>query len=164
MAQDYPFRLRVLKSVTSALQQITPENGYKFDLSKSVFRGRAAFGDDDPLPMVSILEVPIPPEQTKPPLDAKDASGDWDLIIQGFLPDDFENPTDPGHMLMADVKKRLALERVKLNDGEAFGIEAITRLTIGPGTVRPPDDISAKAYFWLSFTIGVVEDQKDPYA
>lgn len=164
MSEEYPFRLRVLRAMTTALQEITPENGYSHDVSKAVFRGRAAFGETDPLPMISILEVPVPLEQLRVPADAKEAAGPWDLIIQGFLPDDRENPTDPAHILMADVKKRLVQEKMKINEGEAFGMKEVTSIVIGQGIVRPPDDVSAKAYFWLGVAVGVVEDLLNPYA
>jgi hypothetical protein len=163
MSEEFPYRLRVLRLLTEALQEITPANGYVSDVSKSVFRGRSAYGDTDPLPMLSILEVPIPLEQFRSPVDSSQAGGPWDLIIQGFVDDDRYNPTDPAHILLADVKQRLAKERTRLNDDGAFGLRTITRINIGQGIVRPPDEISAKAYFWLGVAVVVVEDLLKPY-
>jgi hypothetical protein len=163
MADD-PFRLRVMKALTAALEEVLIANGYKYDLKGAVFRGRITFGDKDPLPMVSILEVPLPLDQVPSPSDGSVAAGGWDLVIQGFVQDDKKHPTDPAHILLADVKKRLALEKRRLVDGSAFGYKQISGMTIGPGTVRPPDENSAKAYFWLSLTLDLAEDLLDPYA
>lgn len=163
-----PLRLRILKAMTEALKEITPANGFATDVEGNVFRGRVIFGENDPIPLLSILEVPIPLDQTPAPTDSEFSSGGWEIMIQGFVPDDPENPTDPAHVFMADVKKRLAQERRKAlamrgEDG-IFGLgNFVTGLRIGAGVVRPPDEISAVAYFWLTITLDVVEDLSDPY-
>lgn len=166
-----PLRLRVLKALTAALEEINPENYYEFDLRDSVFRGRLIFGDDDPLPMISILEPPIAPDQLPQPQTGTESNGEWELLIQGFAKDDKKNPTDPAHRLMAEVKMQLALvkqepETSRFKTGEAsniLGFKEVTRLDIGAGVVRPPDEISAKAYFWLNITLAIAEDLLSPY-
>lgn len=176
-APKKPLRLRVLDAITQSLQGITIDNGYAHDLSKAVFRGRNWYGEDDPLPMVSILEDPLPNNQSQsgqgPRGDGTASHGAWTLLIQGFVTDDKINPTDPAHYLMADVKKRLVLERKRRNSSShgsggynAFGMGGVVEnIIIGAGVVRPPDyDVSAKAYFWLTLTISVTEDLEDPYA
>lgn len=163
-----PLRLRVLKAMTEALKEISVANGYHTELNEQVYRGRVVFGENDPIPLVSILEVPIPLDQIPAPVDSEFSSGGWELMIQGFVDDDPENPTDPAHYFMADVKKRLAQERRKalaMNkiDG-IFGLgNFVIGMRIGSGVVRPPDEISAKAYFWLTITLDMVEDLADPY-
>ena len=178
MAYDKPFRLRVLEAITESLKQITPANGYKHDLSENVFRGRLWYGEDDPLPLVSIVDDPLPVTQMMSGAgaqgDGTESTGAWTLLIQGFIEDDKINPTDPAQYLMADVKKRLAFERQRKTGStthgggryNAFGMGGdVESLTIGAGVVRPPDyDVSAKAYFWLTLTITVNEDLLDPYA
>jgi hypothetical protein len=173
-----PIRLEIHKRLSEALREITPGNGYVSDFSgaegtdaNKVFRGRAIYGTSDPLPMLSILEVPIPIDQRPPPGDSTYSSGGWELMIQGFAVDDRDNPTDPAHVMLADVKKRLVKERKRLNWGPAQGASAgvlglgktITDVKIGPGVVRPPDEVSAKAYFWLTFELELAEDLEDPY-
>jgi hypothetical protein len=153
---------------TEALKEITVANGYAHDLATSAFRGRVIFGENDPVPMVSILEVPIPPDQVEPPTDSPLSSGFWELMVQGFIDDDPENPTDPAHRLMADVKKRLAIEKKKALEMEPedgiFGLgNHVTKLNFNAGVVRPPDEISAISYFWLNVNLYVVEDLSDPY-
>lgn len=179
MPLSNPIRLEIHKRLSEALREITPANGYVMDFSgaegtenNKVFRGRAIYGDSDPLPLISILEVPIPVDQRPVPGESTYGNGSWELMIQGFAVDDRANPTDPAHIMLADVKKRLAIERKKLlirglASNPASGVlglgRNITNMQIGPGVVRPPDESSAKAYFWLTFELELVEDLEDPY-
>lgn len=173
MAWTDPLRLEIQKRLTAILEEITPGNGYILDFSaaptKRVFRGRAVFGDNDPIPMLSILEAPIPIDQLPAPRDSGMSSGGWELVIQGFFKDDKDNPTDEAHIGLADVKKRLGVEMKKARnlDHPDDGILAlgndVVKMQIGPGVVRPPDEISAKAYFWLNLQLELAEDLTDPY-
>ena len=163
-----PLRLRILKAMTAALKEISPANGFATNVQGNVFRGRVIFGENDPIPLLSILEVPIPLDQTPAPTDSEFSSGGWEIMVQGFVTDDPENPTDPAHLFMADVKKRLAQERRKAlamkSEEGIFGLgNFVTGMRIGAGVVRPPDEISAVAYFWLTVTLDIVEDLSDPY-
>lgn len=159
-----PFRLRVLKALTRALEEITEDNGYRFDLAGKVFRGRDIFGDSDPLPMVSILEAIEEQKQLPAPQTGTTSTGPWELLVQGFVDDDFAHPTDPAHALMADVKRRLIAERTKGRGYDVLGMGGkVTDLKISHGVVRPPDEVSGKAYFWLRLTLEVVENLLDPY-
>lgn len=165
-----PIRLRILDELTRALEEITVSNGYQHDLANRVFRGRTVFGEGDPLPMISILEPPLPIDQMPNPATSETSSLMWELMIQGFTDDDRKNPTDPAYFLIADVKRRLAQERRRTNErpiGGAGGIldmgGAVTRLDIGPGVVRPPDEVSSRAYFWMIITLNIVEDMSDPF-
>lgn len=159
-----PFRLRILKALTAVIESITPANGYVHDLADSVFRGRDMFGEDDPLPMVSILEAIEQAEDTPPPESSPKFTGPWELQIQGFVIDDPQNPTDPAHLLMAEVKQRIVQERTRDRQYNILGMEGrVTGLRISPGVVRPADEVSSKAYFWLRITIELVEDLSDPY-
>lgn len=166
MTETDPFRLRVLKGLTAGLEEITPGNGYRHNLAGKVFRGRDMFGDDDPEEFVSILEKPVEPEDE---VDQHDDDPEgirrFELIVQGFTKDDPINPTDPGHYLMADVKKRLAAENAKGDDHDKFGIKRIWQMRWTGGVVRPPDGVvSDKAFFWLSLTLKLLEDDEDPFS
>ena len=100
-----PFRLRVLKALTATLETISTANGYQHDLNGKVFRGRAVFGNSDPLPMISILEAISPQSESgMAPTDGQQIEN-WELLIQGFVEDDEQNPTDPAYYLLADVKQ-----------------------------------------------------------
>lgn len=164
MPHNDPFRLRVLKALTTSLKQITVANGYKHNLSTSVFRGRDLFGEDDPVPMVCILEATDEDAQFDSPRGSGDQYGDWPLLIQGFADDDPENPTDPAHYLMADVKRRLAEERKRGRGFDILGMGGVVdALEFSAGIVRPVDAYSAKAYFWLRLNLRIVEDVTKPY-
>lgn len=163
-----PIRLEIQKRLTARLQTITVANGYQVDIGDNVFRGRGVFGNETPLPCLSILEVPIPLDQLPPPSDAPVSSGGWELVIQGWVKDDKENPTDPAHVLLADVKRCLSSEMKKVNwnkpeDGILGLGRSVTKLYIGAGVVRPPEEVSAKAYFWLTITLDLAEDLEHPY-
>jgi hypothetical protein len=168
-----PFRLRVLIALTDALRSITVANGYRHDLATSVFRGRDWFGADDPIPMLSILEQPLQPDQE---VRGDRSVGDWELLLQGWVDDDPTHPTDPGHRLMGDAKRCLIKEKNRLGEagrtpnvlgmgpGRGQGNE-VRSLSFGGGVVRPPETfVSAKAHFWLTVTLGVAENLNNPYA
>lgn len=176
-----PFRLRVQKAIAAAIAEISVEGGYSLDLAGKVFRGRLIYGDNDPVPMISIIEPPLPNEMRPSPLASTDEDGWWDIIVQGFVRDDRDNPTDPAHVAMADVKKRLALELKRKGTGanirqpDPFGINfdasgnmrknQIEQFKIGAGVVRPPEEaVSTKAYFWLTLRLKIVEANDDPFA
>lgn len=162
-----PLRLLILKNLSASLELTR----YHYDSSKpeqtlegAVFRGRTVYGEDDPELMISILEVPIPVEQREPPPDSPASNGQWELLLQGFVPDDFINPTDPAHYLMAATKVRLAHEKERNRDFDILGLgNHVTDLRWGAGVVRPPDEISDKAYFWLNVTLEIVEDLSKPF-
>lgn len=160
-----PFRLRVLKALSAALEEINPDNGYSFDMRNNVFRGRDMFGDSDPVPMISILEAIDEKAQIPSPEGGHQSTGPWELLIQGFLDDDLRHPTDPAHALLAEVKKRLVQERVRERQRNILGMGGkVTELRLSHGVVRPPDEDSAKAYFWLRLTLVLVENLQDPYS
>ena len=171
-----------MKALTACIEGVTTANGYSHDLKDKVLRGRLFFGDNDPLPMVSIIEPPLPIDRLPAPAEASQSSGKWELMIQGWVEDDLENPTDPAYRLVADVKRVLAVEGArKDSDGRlnilGFGRPAkitengrevnvgnvITSMKVGAGVVRPPEDgISDKAYFWLHLNLEIIEDNARP--
>lgn len=165
-----PFRLRVQEALTAELEGITVANGFQSEIGPGkVFRGRLYFGEKDPLPMISILEEPIAADSDLEPEDGAGGVTPYALMVQGFVKDDPDNPTDPAHYLMADVKRVLVKLKGQVDDDERvfhFGAKAPTVLDVsfGGGVVRPPDDLSAKAYFWLRVTFDLAEDNEDPYA
>lgn len=165
MAEEV-LRVRILEALRLDIASIHTGTAdrYFFDLDPNcVFVGRNIFGEKDPLPMVSILEVPIPLDQIVSPPDSSYSNGTWELLIQGFVKDDKEHPTRPAHRLMADVKKKLALTKRQNRNYNIWGMgNHVTDLRIGAGVVRPPDEVSAKAYFWLNLSLDIVEDLADP--
>lgn len=158
-----PLRLRILKALTASLETITPTGSNK-TLAGKVFRGRDLFGDDDPVPMLTILEDPVEKDQVLPPETGTIYTGPWTLLIQGFCDEDRFNPSDPAQRLMADVKKQLMIERLRQREDNILGMGlVVVGLHVSQGVVRPPDDLSGKAYFWLRLTLQIVENLSDPY-
>lgn len=168
-------RLATLKALSAHLEgDITPANGYEFDLTGAVFRGRLYFDHTDPVPCLSILDALNPDRY--PSVAGKDdgepgvAASRWVLLLNGWVQDDKRNPTDPAEQFMASVKKSLA----KLDDDpNPMSVQPqhpnymlgglIAGLDIEPGTVRPPDEQSAKAYFWMRVILKFTENVRDPF-
>lgn len=181
-----PFRLQLGTRITDTIASISPDDGYAYDLRpfdpgdgatmSRVFRGRAWFGDTDPIPMVSLLEGTNPADDVyEQPDDDPQGAFDWDLLVQGFVQDDPVNPTDPAYRLLRDVRRRLFIEKSRRVGGggpgsqgsNAFGWRSwaptgcsIQSVKIGRGVVRPADDISAKAWFWFSLSLRIVESDE----
>lgn len=168
-----PRRLRIKRAICRALEEIQPGDGeYFWDLrptdgERHVWRGRVIFGDDTPLPAVTILEVPLQPDQRASSAANPARNGPWELLLQGFVADDLDNPTDPAEYLMADVVARLAKAKREINQPRGtkgfLNMQYVTDIRIGQGVARPPDEVSNKAYFWVPITLDVVEDMSNPY-
>lgn len=170
MAHTIPFRLRVVHALTAVLQTITKDNGYQHDLAEAVFRGRIIYGDNDPVPLVSILEAPLPDEPDSTPPSGTVWKGPWRFMVQGWVDDDKKNPTDPAHLLLADVKKALAKERSTnmIRPGRGNNLLSmggrVTDLIIGACVVRPAEEqVNELASFLLSVTLEIAENMADPY-
>ncbi len=179
-AQDDPFRLKVQKMLVVALRQITTADGFGFycDLNDSVFRGRRFFDENDPLPMVSILEEPFAFDQTLSPGVGQTPDDPYELILQGFVDDgprrvgdmhaENPHPTDGAHYLLADVKRRLAALKVdeRHRGGRVFrfgtNYNSVVALAWDGGVVRPADEVSGTAHFWLRVSMLVSEDVSQP--
>lgn len=177
MPYDYttsPFRLRLQKRICAVIEGITPANGYQTDLSpftddagreqKRVFRGRDLFGENDPIPMVSVLEDPRPLE---PNQDLQASQNEYRLAIQGFVEDDEENPTDPAHYLAAEIIKVLAEQKEDRYNILGFGPRSpcVVKMTIGQPIHRPADnEISDVAYCFVPLSLILVENLEQSFA
>lgn len=164
-----PIRLTILKQLTTLLEAVTvADPSGPISMVGKVYRGRGVFGNETPVPAISILEAPIPPDPRLNSNPDPTYHGLWELVIQGWGKDDLDNPTDPAHPMLADTKRLLAIERQKLDwDEPEEGIlglgRSVTNLYIGSGVVRPPDELSSKCYFWLTLGLDIVENMADPY-
>lgn len=171
---NIPPRLRILLAISDALKEINPDNGYEFDLRDDqhgqprVVRGRLVIGDEEPLPMVSILEQPMADEaiSTERQADNTTNAGKWDLIVQGWAEGDKYNPSDIAYQLEAEVRKRISLEKkrpsARPGRGETrnyFGLGGlIYNITIGQPVVRPAEGISPQGTFYFNLTLEIAED------
>ena len=171
MADSY--RLTVLKRLTSLLEgtAVTPYTGLTLPstLSGLVFRGRGRFGDDSPETMLSILEAPRAGGGVYT-ADNEGRKETWTLLVQGWCPEDRDNPSDPIYSLLDDVERQLdRVNRASRNTGyptypEHYLLGAglgddkylITDFQVNPGTVRPPtENISSKCWFYIAIQVGL---------
>lgn len=168
-------QLDILKRLTTHLEGITPDNGYAFDLSATVFRGRRWFGASDPDTVLSIVE------HLQADINVEVAGvlnimrmEDWILLIQGWLTIQVDDhPTDDAYELKASVEHRMA--RVILTNSRGnpmypdeylLGLkDIITKVTVGPGVVSVDtrDMANARAFFYLPIGIGLAVDVSDPF-
>lgn len=171
MANNVPPRLLVLHKLTELLEGINPLNGYAYNLTESVFRGRALFGEEAPDTWLNIIESPRPDYGLFVGDDQGRSEG-WVLLLQGYtkLPDN-KHPLDELYYLAAEVENRLAAIVATKADGsgrpafpdlyylgrDASGRTLITGIEIGPPVVRPASEPSNKASFYLALRVGVAE-------
>lgn len=170
-----PTRLLILKRLTAHLEAITPANGYSYDLTDKIERGRVLLGAEvtskDKLPMLSIVEAPRPDVAIYTAEWNSMVSDNWTLLIQGLIKDDKRHPTDTAYELCAEVQKHLArLIETRPETGNArYPNEhllggLISRLEMAPPVVRPPEkEVSQSAFFFLPIRVGVAMDLTKPF-
>lgn len=175
-------KLAAMVALTGLLETMTRANGYEYDLAPvrddsgklfpRIYRGRTVFGDDDPVPCLSILEGPLPDEN---PRYADDNNGvrteQWVLFLQGWAETNKDNPTDPCYAMMACVQRHISRVVQKRQSGlpsypDVYMLGgAVVSFTIGPGVVRPPQDgVSSRAFFYLPVVLGLPVDVTEPFA
>ena len=161
-----PLRLKIIKSLCAKLEEISEPN-FNYTLSGKVFRGRTMFGADDPLPMVSLLEDPQPAAPAAPPKFTSEPvrTATMNLLVQGWVEKPIQSPdngTDNAYCLLADVQRKLSeIVRDRSPNG-GFLSDMVENLLIGEPVVRPPDETSDAAWFWLRVTVSYVENLADP--
>lgn len=159
------FKLRVLKALTAALEEITTAGGFQHDLAGKVYRGRLVLTEADGLPALAVNEPPQSPDEIQAPEGSALQVTRHPLLIQGFVKDNRDHPTDPAYNLLGDVQKRLAAERTRARGNDVLGFGGKVSLEIGQAVVRPPDSIvSDNSFFWLPVTLRYVEDFQNPFA
>lgn len=170
---DRSLRLRIKDNLSDLIRTISPVNGFIDDLSDEdrVVRGRLFIGDDEPLPMVAINEPPMAIEPVKSSPRNPNSVGDWDILIQGWAEIGKIHATDNADNLAAQVRAVLASEQTKPSGRPGTGLgpdflgfgPIIKNLRIGAPVVRPPDETSAKACFYLILTLEITEDMTKPF-
>lgn len=173
-----PIRVAIRRAVKAALVEINPTNGYHNDLRPDemgrarVVAGRNAIGNDEPLPLVTIIEPPLAVEQTstRRQPDNTVRATEWDLLIQGWVEDD-EEAGDQAYLLCAEVCRRLAQEKRRPdarpgsgNGYNFFGMRnKIFEMTIGSPVVRPSETVTSQSVFYLVLTLKITEDMARPF-
>lgn len=167
-------QLDILQRLSAHLEGITPGNGYDFDMAGKVFRGKVFFGDDDPLPMIAILELLQPDADLQMAgLNESDHAETWVLLIQGFIEGAANNPTDEAYQFKAAVEQRLsdciatdAMGNPVVPAAYMLGLykKGISGLSIGPGLVSPPrEGVSAYSFFYLPIGIDRTVELTKPF-
>lgn len=159
-----PFRLRVLRNMTAAIETVTPANGCIHDLSGGrVRRGIIVFGEDEKPPLVTLLEAPIPADVLQSGGPNPNSTGLWEILVQGFVKDDPDHPSDMAHVLMAEVKAALTKSKRQERGRDILGMKGrVMEMYIGQGSVRPEDGTST-TFFWFTASLRLVENLEDPY-
>lgn len=174
MPYNDPFRLRVVKAVTEAIKSIRPDNGCRIDFGdfvddetglvrERVFRGRTSFGDNDPLPMVVILEDPRSSDPVSQAQHTQGAAvGKMRLLIQGFIRDDQDHPLDEAYTASAEVVKALVQQKTAR---DAFGMKGrITFMNIEQPIHRLADnEVATTSYFIVGLSMNLIEKLDDPW-
>lgn len=156
-----PIKLQILKKLTTLLEGVTAPNGTV--LTGCVFRGRNKFDQaNDPANMLSLLESPRPDVPSTAGEFGSHSSYEWVILLQGWTPDDKANPSDNAYIFMDAVEQQLArVKAVRTATGNPvypsdFMLgNLITSFAFGPGVVRPPDELSSRAYFYLPVKLGM---------
>lgn len=165
MADSY--RLQVLKALTTLLEAtvVTPFPGLvpmmPANLAGVVFRGRARFGENDPDTMLSILEAPRPGGANYAG-ENEARNENWLLLVQGWCPDDKQNPSDPVYSLLDDVERQLdRVTRISSAGMPKYPSDymlgnLVSRFQVGQPVVRPPTpDVSSKSFFYVPVQVGL---------
>lgn len=177
-------QLVILQRLTTLLEGITVANGYDYDLMGRVFRGKLLFGDNEPVPFVSILESLRPdPNPMEVGSEKMLRSEDWELLIQGWAKTNQATPTDDLYNLKGALEHRLA--RMVVTDAQGnpafpgdyrLGRDGtgsrgglINSARIGPGVVRPETAQIAgasggKAALYLPLIVCYTANVSDPWA
>ena len=149
-------RLQILKALTTLLETVPGV--------MEVSRGRMNFGVGGQLPRIAIAEALNPDREMAPASDRPQQKDGWVLLLIGHALDDRDNPTDPAHNLMGEVKKVLGRIADRQSGADYMLGGLVVGIDIEPGTVRPPDEASALAYFYLRVRLTVVERLFDPFS
>lgn len=157
-------RLRILKAITTQLETVATTAGYQHNLLGKVFRGRADYGAETPLPWVGIFEL-RPEEVTRA---GESFNKDrWYIGIQGAIAAAEDHPTDSVHNLMADVKKAIGGVLKDLphqpNPSYMFG-NLVGDLELDGGLTFTPKENPDIAVFALRLTVTLTENLENPYA
>lgn len=157
-------KLTILKSLTTLLEGITPGNGYDYDMTGKVFRGRRLFGGETPTPFLSILEAEQPDDNCEYGGQFRSIRVEWWVLhIQGWLTPDTEHPTDLLYGLLAAAEKRLASILVDTAADYRLG-GLVAECHILPGMVlAATPEIGGVECFYLPLRLRVGMDLLDPW-
>lgn len=160
-------RLLLQKAVCAyLLTEITVANGYNYTLA-AAYRNRNKFGEEMKLPSVALLEN-FNPDRLPDIIGGMALpkhTYEQQYLLNGWVADDAtgDEPGDGAHRLLGDVKKALGKLITREAEREGYFGKLAIKLRLEPGVVRPPDENSSKAFFWMRISLELVEKVGDPY-
>lgn len=164
MPPELPLRVRILKRIQEQMSaDIIAGSTYFHTLANRVYVGRTRFDLNDEVPFVTIMEVPVAPEQMQQERGAASTAGKWELIVQGFAQESEDRAcrflTERAYMLEQDVRCWLLANLVKSQmdsspgPSSVFGFREIHRIEVVRGIVRPDEEQSTVSTFYIPLTI-----------
>lgn len=133
-----------------------------------VYRGRKTVSSLEARYAISILEAPRAAIGSPADLEGSQRNENWTLNIQGWPPEDRENPSDPAYIMAAAVRARLArLIATRPEDGEPvdrnvfrFG-NIVHSLDFGATIVSPPTEgVSEVAFWYMPLVVSLVQQTR----
>jgi hypothetical protein len=172
MPTEDPIQVRILTALQEYLEtEIVEGDEYFFTLAGQVHIGRMEFDDGDGLPLVSILEVPLPGEQWEIPRGAAVTAGPWEMFVQGWTREEDKGTqrtdrfnTVNAYRLKQDITRALLKLKNRLDPhpstgeplGYVLGFKEIDNILVQRGTVRPDEERSGVCTFWTPLTLDLV--------
>lgn len=164
-----PFRLAVIKYITEGIAAaVTPANGCVNDLTGASFYGRSTYGENDPVPMSSLIEDPREQTTVETVVPGGGHKVPWRLLLQGFVEDIHSDPTGPTYVLAAEMMSAVsALAVAAPGSGTVLDssrkVNRVQQIRVGAPIVRPPDEFSSKAYCLIPLTLDLFETPSAPF-
>lgn len=167
-----PVRLEILNRLEFILSEIefnVSVNGINtlVNLDGRIFRGTLFSSPcKEGLPRIGIIEPPEPFAPLNIRVNKTTSQNvNWSLLVQGVLPDNIQNPSDPAYELMALVRQKFAQENYRgQTDGVILGFKRgfIKSFEIGTGVIRPADEAQGShCMFYQDISISFEEDLLD---
>lgn len=175
-------KLVILKRLTALLEGINPTTvdpsdpdggNYPEDLRGCVVRGRKVIGKEQRVPFLSLLESPKPEDVVGVGYDKVLRMGDWYVLLQGFVKDDKENPSDPAYDLCAVVEQRLSRmiavtpvrdDNVPVAPEDYLLGGLVMDVAIGQAVVSAPNEqVSANSFFYIPICFKIVTNISQPF-
>lgn len=161
-----PTRVKILEAIQAGMERdIVAGPVYFNTLVTKVFIGRTRFDSSDPLPYVTLLEVPVQPEQLQVERGQPINAGRWELIIQGFCQEPsardcrfltraaYELEQDVRCWLLSQVRPARGGPTSAVNVSYPFGFKGITSAVVSRGVVLSDSEQSDVSTFYAPLTL-----------
>lgn len=165
-------QLVIMQRLTTLMEGITPANGYSYDLTGKVYRGKVVFGAGETPPFITILESLRPdPQPDEAGYERLIREERWELLIQGWTVTSQPHPTDELYNFKAAIEHRLS--RIVAMDNQGNPVypddyrlgRILTGARLGPGVVRQATpQTSGTEALYLPCIVRYKANVADPWA